>query len=63
TTLTVQPVAGVKQLQVLDLQGRIVATHGLHGADQVTLNVDVLLPGVYLLRGDDGRQLGRFAKE
>lgn len=63
STLTVQPVAGLKQLQVLDMQGRIVAAHGLQGAGQVTIAVDALVPGVYLLRGDDGRQLGRFVKE
>jgi hypothetical protein len=63
STLTVRPVAGLKQLQVLDMQGRIVAAHGIGGADQVTIIVDALVPGVYLLRGDDGRQLGRFVKE
>jgi hypothetical protein len=61
--LTVPTVAGLKLLHVVDLQGRIVATHGLSGADQVTIAVEGLVPGIYLLRGDDGRQFGRFMKE
>jgi hypothetical protein len=63
TTLTVQPATGLKQLQVLDVQGRLVAVHGVNGTAQATISVAALAPGIYLLRSDNGTLLGRFVKE
>ncbi len=50
-------------VDVLDVQGRLVATHALNGSAQATISVEDLVPGIYLLRADQGRLLGRFVKE
>ncbi|MBL7983204.1 MAG: T9SS type A sorting domain-containing protein [Flavobacteriales bacterium] len=63
TTLSVRPTTGLKQLQVLDAQGRLVDVHGVNGSAQTTISVEHLVPGIYLLRADNGTLLGRFVKE
>jgi hypothetical protein len=62
-TLTVQPTTGIRSVDVLDVQGRLVATHALNGSAQATISVETLVPGIYLLRADNGTLLGRFVKE
>jgi hypothetical protein len=61
--LSIGPLEKVRNLRVIDLQGRTVLEQAVNGQATATLQVAALEPGVYLLRANDGRLLGRFVKE
>ncbi|MBL0125997.1 MAG: hypothetical protein IPP83_00775 [Flavobacteriales bacterium] len=59
---TVQPLAGISTLTVVDLQGRTMMITNTQGATSAQLDLAGLAPGSYVLLGD-GRAIGRFIKE
>ena len=50
-------------LEVLATDGRVVLHHTASATATTTIPVAALPPGIYLLRADQGRLLGRFVKE
>lgn len=57
--------AGVSQVQLLDLQGRVVSTFTTTGTARYTADISGLAQGTYLVRavGGSNSTLGRFVKE
>lgn len=53
----------VRTLEVLATDGRVVLHHTASATATTTIPVAALPPGIYLLRADQGRLLGRFVKE
>lgn len=58
----VVPGRAVKHITVLDLQGRTVLSASPNGRSLITLELDALSPGVYLVLGD-GLVLGRCVRQ
>jgi hypothetical protein len=62
--LSFSPAVGVREVQVHDVLGRVVARVAItaRAADTPVVDFGQLKPGVYLLRVAPGRLLGRFVK-
>lgn len=60
--LRIEGADGLRSVEVLDLQGRSHGRWPLASGPTATIDVSGLATGAYLLRGEDGVVLGRFAR-